>query len=465
MADGVAVLVGHRHAPGRLRIPRSRGHEVTSQPGVDRAQPGQLAGPARPAGRGTQRHGQRDPPGEPARRTCGRARARGGTRPGSAIVARGARGLGGAGTGVLTEHQVQEGAGAQLIHAALQPGRAQLTRPPADPLIRGQHPVRRQLPAHQRGVAGILGPPLHPREPRRGLPPLPRLARRDLHHRPRQRGPQPAGGQPPGPARDLRLHLPGLVTVKVLGEPHDQLGLAPGDDPVPKRAQRHAEPGGQVPRHRQQPVRRGPGLAQRQGQLIPGELVHHLGHPPRPRLEPVLRVPPEHLRDGRQLAGGHMRLGPVKGAHQPDQLMIRHPAKGVSRPAVGRRGISGHAQLGAPRHHIPRHPGPEPGRPAIRHAREDPRRPRLARPPPPRAGRVQPEHLIGRRLADPGQLPGGQLVLARRRRACLGVPVLLRVIERVVILGAQPVQPRLPLRRRHRVAVQPGGIPVPPGIR
>ena len=223
-----------------------------------------------------------------------------------------------------------------------------------------------------------------------------------------------------------------------------------------------AEPGGQVPRHGQQPVRRGPGLAQRQGQLVPGELVHHGGHPPRRRLEPVLGVPPEHLRDRDQLAGGHVRLGPVEGAHQPDQLMIGHPAERITRPAGVQRGVGGHRQLRAARHHIPRHPGPEPGRPARRLTREGPRRPGLPRPPPPRARRIQLQHLIGRRLSDPGQLLRGQLVLPRRRRARFGVPVLLRGVGRVVVLGAQPVQPRLPLRRGHRVAVQPGGILLPP---
>src|SRR5215469_14235557 len=66
--------------------------------------------------------------------------------------------LPGAGAGGLAEQEVQEGPGAQLVHAALQPGPLQLPGPPADPLVRGQHLIRRQLPAHQRGVAGVLGP-------------------------------------------------------------------------------------------------------------------------------------------------------------------------------------------------------------------------------------------------------------------------------------------------------------------
>jgi hypothetical protein len=77
-----------------------------------------------------------------------------------------------------------------------------------------------------------------------------------------------------------------------------------------------------------------------------------------------------------------------------------------------------------------------------------------------------PAKRIARTVAgDPGQFLRGQLVLAGRRRARLGIPVLLRPVGRVVVLGAQPVQPRLPLPGGRRVAVRPGGIVVPPGVR
>ena len=360
--------------------------------------------------------------------------------------ASGVRGLGGAGAGVFAEDQVQEGAGAQLIHAALQPGFAQLAGPPADLLVGGQYLIGRQFAAHQGGVAGVLGPPFYPGRLGRGLPPLPGLARRDFHHRAGQRGAQPARGQLPGPAQDLGLHRLGLVIGEVLGEPDDQLGLSPGYDPVGQHIQGRAQPGGQVPRHGQQPVRRGPGLAQCEGQLVAGELVHHQRHLPRLRLEPVLGVTAEHLRDGHELAGGHVRLEPVPRAHQPDQLMIGRPAEPVSGAAAVHRGVGGHGQLGAARHHVPRHPGAEPGRAARRLPREDPGRAGLAGAAPSRAGRIQGEHLIGGGLADPGQLPGGQLVLAGRRRAGLRIPVLPGSVERVVIELAQPVQPRLPVR-------------------
>gem|GEM_PF-152444 len=196
VADGVAVLIGHGHAPRGRGVPRSRGHEVAGQSRVDGPDAGDLAGPLVQAEQGGQRDGQGHPAGEPARRRARRASGRGRR----AVLT---------GPGVLAQDQVQERAGAQLIHAALQPGPLQLTRPAGDPLIRGQHLVGRQLAAHQGGVAGVLGPPLHPRELRRGLPPLLRLLRRDFHHGAGGRGAQPAGGQPSGPAEDLGLHRPG----------------------------------------------------------------------------------------------------------------------------------------------------------------------------------------------------------------------------------------------------------------
>jgi len=88
--DRVAVLVDHRHAPGRLRVGRGGVDQVPRQPGVDRAVPGQLAGPVGQPGGGAERHGQGDPPGEPAPGTAGRTRARRLLRPAAGPVAAGA---------------------------------------------------------------------------------------------------------------------------------------------------------------------------------------------------------------------------------------------------------------------------------------------------------------------------------------------------------------------------------------
>ena len=71
--DGMAILVGHRHAPRGPGVGCSRAGEVAGQPRVDRAQPGQLAGTVRQAGHGAQRDGQRDPAGEPSGSRAGPA--------------------------------------------------------------------------------------------------------------------------------------------------------------------------------------------------------------------------------------------------------------------------------------------------------------------------------------------------------------------------------------------------------
>ena len=72
------VVFGFRAAA----VTRSRASHGSTGPS-----PASSPGPVRQAGRGAQRHGQRDPPGEPARRRAARTRARGGTCAGSAILA------------------------------------------------------------------------------------------------------------------------------------------------------------------------------------------------------------------------------------------------------------------------------------------------------------------------------------------------------------------------------------------
>ena len=73
--DGVAVLVGHGHAPGRLRVAGGRVGQVAGQGGVDGADAGDLAGPFGLLEQGGGGDGQGDLPGEPARpRTPSRSR-------------------------------------------------------------------------------------------------------------------------------------------------------------------------------------------------------------------------------------------------------------------------------------------------------------------------------------------------------------------------------------------------------
>ena len=64
------------HAPARPRVPGRRGGQVTGQPRVDRPDPAHLARPVRRPGQVRQRHRQRAPDREPARRHVLPARAR-----------------------------------------------------------------------------------------------------------------------------------------------------------------------------------------------------------------------------------------------------------------------------------------------------------------------------------------------------------------------------------------------------
>ena len=343
MADGVALVVGDRHAPRGLRVVRGGGGQVAGQPRVDRAQAGQLAGPVRQAGQGDQRDGQGDPAGEP-----GGNRAARGLWPSGRPRRR-------AGAGVLAQQQVQVGAGAELVHAALQPGLLQFVRPGGDLLVRGQHLVRGELAAHQRGVAGVLGPPLHPGEPRRGLPALPRLVRGDFDHRAGDRGAQPGRGQPGGPVQHLGLGGAGLVLIEQRGGRGDDLGLVPASVPSSSAACGAGQPGVQVGPGPIRLVRPGPGLPQRVGDLVRGEL----------------------------------RVQPARGSGGP----ARRP-----RPACGRRR--------GPRPG-PRRTAPRPARPPRRRrSRRPPRRRRRRRPPARAAGQHVQRHPRAERGRGAGRLAG-----------------------------------------------------------
>ena len=380
MGDGVALVAGDGQAPGGLGVGCGGGGEVAGQPRVDRAQAGQLAGPAGEAGQGGQRDGQGDPAGEPR-----------GDRAG--LAGPGAGWAGASGAGVGAQEQVQVGPGADLVRPAVQPGRAQLARPPGDPVTDRQHLVRRQLPARQRGVPGILGPPLHPREPRRGLPPLPRLVRGGLHHRAGDRGAQAARGQPPGPVQHPGLGGAGLVRVHQGGGVRDDPGLAQAHDAIGQRRGRAGQMGVQVTRGTQQLTGAEPGLPQRARHLIRGEL-RILG----------LGVTPVQLGDRGQLARGGVGLDPVPRAHQADQLGLGDPGE----PVVFRGGVGGDRQLRAAGQHVEDHPRAERGRRAGRLAGEHPRRAGLTRAAPAGGGRPDREQLIGGRLADLGELLPGE---------------------------------------------------------
>ncbi len=203
--DGVAVLVGHGHAPGGPGVAGRRGGEVAGQVGVEGADAGHLAGPVGQAEQGDQRDGQVGPAGEPGRDHPGQRPGRAGIRgprgpdppsgPGHCrdwIHCRGRdrrRGRGrcrGLETAAVAWAGLPSWPGLSLVRVprgresmprrmsrnararsrSMPPSRPawpQLPGPPGDPLISGQHLRGRQLPAGQARVPGRLRPPLHPR--------------------------------------------------------------------------------------------------------------------------------------------------------------------------------------------------------------------------------------------------------------------------------------------------------------
>src|SRR5262245_50305953 len=99
-----------------------------------------------------------------------------------------------------------------------------------------------------------------------------------------------------------------------------------------------------------------------------------------------------------------MRLHPIPRAHHPDQLSLGH----TSEPVAFYGGGGGDRQLSAAGQQVEDHPRAERGRRARRLAGEHTRGPGLARPAPPSRGCFYSEQLIGRRLADLGELVEGE---------------------------------------------------------
>jgi hypothetical protein len=161
-----------------------------------------------------------------------------------------------------------------------------------------QHFGWRQFPAHQRGVAGELGPPPHLGALGRLFPALSCLIRGDLHHGADDRGSQRARGQPARPVQHHRLGGPGLRRVQELGSVGDDLRLVPGDHPFTEQGHGPGQLDRQVVREVQQAVHRVPGLPQGRRQLGPGELVPRLRHARRALRRAAGRgAPPDQLGD------------------------------------------------------------------------------------------------------------------------------------------------------------------------
>ena len=341
---------------------------------------------ARPAS-GAQRDGQRDPAGEPARGTRagppGGWRAAAGHRPPAPRPPRPR----GAGPGVLAEEQVEVGAGAQLVHPAVQPGPLQLVRPGGDPLVRGQHLVR----AAARGPSARRCRYPRPTAPPARTSPRSPAAAAPSPGRPRsprgrsRRAARPGSAGRPGPAPwprppELRPASRSAVSRTIssaLGRvivPSYSASCVP-----PSRVSRwHAT----VSR----PVRRGPGLAQRAGQLVPGELLRHAGIAPaparsRPRgyagTAPRSRPACGRRRGPRPGPSAHTSPTSSSSATPSNASPVRRRPRRRRRPPPGPRSP---AARPAPSRAEPGRPaGPtRPGRPAPSRRWPGPRRPVVA---------------------------------------------------------------------------------------
>ena len=304
-------------------------------PGIS---PGRSARPSRVAS-GTVRVTRPANPAAPCAGPGDGGGASGPCRPWSAAV----RAAVAAGTGVLAQQQVEEGAGAEHVHVALQPGLLQLLRPGGDPLVGGQDLIRGQLAAHQGGVAGVLGPPFHPGVLGRGLPPFLRLLGGDFHHGCGDGGAQPARGQPGGPVQDLAFGGAGLGVIEQGGGAGDDLGLVPGDRPVQQRGSSAGQPGFEGLGEIDQVLSPAAGLAQRVRDLVGGEFRVLGGG-----------VAAGQRGDGGELAGG--RRGPRPGPRRTPPRAARPrtpPANRSSSPAAASAATARSAQPGSTSSGIP----------------------------------------------------------------------------------------------------------------
>jgi hypothetical protein len=180
---------------------------------------------------------------------------------------------------------------------------------------------------------GVLGPSLDPGVLGGFLAPFAGRLRGDLHHGAGDRGPQAARGQLAGPVQHQGLGGAGLLGVEGAGGVGDDPGLADPQGAVGERGLGAGQLDFQVPGQVQQPGGAAAGFGQRQGQLVPGELIPGRRHL-RLALERAARVraAADQLGDGGVLAGGHVSLGPVPGADRPDQLIVAGAGVPVAGP-------------------------------------------------------------------------------------------------------------------------------------
>jgi hypothetical protein len=270
---------------------------------------------------------------------------------------------------------------------------------------------------------------------------------------------QPAWGQPPGPVQHQRFGGARLGGVQHRGGTgdDDDLGLPQG--PVVEgcfgAGQLDLEVMGQV-QHR---VGGPAGLGQHSGHLGSRGLIPALRQPRRAfRRTAWLRAPPDELRHRGTLTGRGVGLDPVPGRNRPGHLIITRTLVAVVVP--GRLGGEP-GQRPASRHHIQRHPGAEPGRPAQVLARTLLRRSGLARAATALSDGRPTGQAPPRRLGSQGGLLRGDLPALSYERVNIDIP-------RSGVLRFLLVRTQLPFHRLapgQPVLLSPAGIAVPPRSR
>ena len=232
------------------------------------------------------------------------------------------------GAGVHAEQGVQVGAGAELVHGAGQPGGLQRQRGGGDGLVGGQRRVRRQtVPADRRG-AGILAPQLHPRILLRFPAASPGRLGVGFQHRPADRRADLPRRLPGHRARHHGgLGFGGGGIIQDAGGLGDQLRLIVPDDPRRQRLPGAGQPGGQVMRQRDHPLRRPPGHRQRDRELIGAVPAPHgrLPGPGRGGGAGSGRAAGGQLSGRGQPPRRGPRLGFRPAGQHPDQLIIIQP--------------------------------------------------------------------------------------------------------------------------------------------
>jgi hypothetical protein len=348
VGDGPPALAGQGDAPAAAGLPAQEGGEVAGVGRVERAVSGGIARGVGQAEPGREGHGQVHRVGQP------RSARRGGAGSGLARLDGG-----GGGTARTSRPQGSEGlAGeqrqidlrAELVHGAAHSGPFQRAGQGRKTVIGGQHVGGGQVPAGQRGGAGVLLPPLHPGVALGAL-----LALAGGRRVGGQRGPAGGGAQLPARlARGRPEHVAFDGGGVPIAEPTDLVGDDRGLAAVDAAGGQCGHRGGQPPqRHGQveQGVGRPAGQRQRGrdlvGDVLPGSTVPARGG--------LGDAPRREVGHGGQLQCRRPRRQPPGGLQHADELVVAQTVQPHGPHIAGQAG-----QRGTGRQVIGRPAGGEP---------------------------------------------------------------------------------------------------------